>query len=116
MRPSAGLHRGRLARTELAVDLQHGLLIGLAGVLLQRGHDAVVLAEQVNPVIGLASRLLGDADGADQAGDGQLAVLVDADIEHLVGVGLILQPRAAVGDDGAGEQGQVGLEVDLAVP
>ena len=112
----AGLDRGRLARTELAVDLQHGLLIGLAGVLLQRDLDAVVVAEEVEDAgVGLeVGVLLGlTADGADQLGDGDLAVLVDADPEHLVGVGLILQPRAAVGDHGAGEQGQVGLEVDL---
>ena len=102
----AGLDRGWLARTELAVDLQHGLLIGLAGVLLQRDLDAVVVAEEVEDSgVGLEVGVLLSltADGADQLGDGDLAVLVDADPEHLVGVGLILQPRAAVGDHGAGE-------------
>ena len=53
------------------------------------------------------------AQGPDQAGDGELAVLVDADPEHLAGVGFILQPGAPVGDDSAGQQGQIGLGVDL---
>ena len=103
-----GLHRGGLAGAQLAVDLQHGLLVGLAGVLLQGGDDAGIVAEQVQDLrVGL------QAQGADQAGDGQLAVLVDADPEDLAGVGLILQPGAPVGDHGGGEEGQVGLEVDL---
>ncbi len=101
-----GVHRGGLAGTELAVDLQHGVLIGLAGVLLQGGYDAGIVAERLQDLrVGL------EAQGPDQAGDGQLAVLVDADPEHLVGVGLILQPGAPVGDDRGGEDGQVGLDV-----
>ena len=103
-----GIHRGGLAGAQLAVDLQQRLLVGLAGVLLQRGHDAAVIAETLQDLaVGL------EAQRTDQAGDGQLAVLVDADPEHLAGVGLVLQPRAAVGDDGAGQQGQIGLQVDL---
>ena len=103
-----GIHRGGLAGAQLAVDLQQRFLIGLAGVLLQRGHDAAVIAEALQDLaVGL------ETQRADQAGDGQLAVLVDTDPEHLAGVGLVLQPRAAVGDDGAGQQGQVGLEIDL---
>ena len=53
------------------------------------------------------------AQGPDEAGDGDLPVLVDADPEELVGVGLILQPGAPLGDDLGGEDGQVGLNVDL---
>ena len=103
-----GIHRGGLAGTQLAVDLQQRLLVGLAGILLQRGHDAAVIAEALQD-LGVRPQ----AQGADQAGDGQLAVLVDAHPEYLAGVRLILQPRAPVGDHGAGQQGQVGLEVDL---
>ena len=103
-----GVHRGRLTGTQLAVDLQQSLLIGLAGILLQRHHDSLVIAEMLQDLrVGL------ETQGADQAGDGQLAVLVDTDPEHLAGIGLILQPRAAVGDHGAGQQGQIGLQVDL---
>ena len=89
---------------ELPIDLQHGLLIGLAGVLLHGGQDALVLAEHLDDLcVGLGTH------GADQAGDGQLAVLVDAHIEHVGQVGLILQPGAPVGDDG----GAVGVVVRL---
>ena len=99
-----GVHRGRLTGTQLAVDLQQGLLIGFTGVLLQGGNDALVLAEHLQDLrVGLG------ADGADQAGDGQLAVLVDADIEDVGQVGLVLQPGAPVGDDG----GAVGVVVRL---
>ena len=104
----AGLHRGGLAGTQAPVDLQHGVLVVLAGVLLQRGDDAGIVAERVQ---NLLVRL--QAQGPDQAGDGELPVLVDADPEDLVGVGLILQPGAPVGDHRGGEDGQVGLEVRL---
>ena len=40
-----GIHRGGLAGTQLAVDLQQRLLVGLAGILLQRGHDAAVIGD-----------------------------------------------------------------------
>ena len=100
------LHRGGLAGTQLAVDLQHGVLVVLAGVLLQRHHDPGIVAE------GIQDLLIGlEAQGPDQAGNGDLAVFVDADPEDLVGVGLILQPGAPVGDHGGGQNGQVGLEV-----
>ena len=102
------VQRGGLTGAELAVDLQHGLFIGLAGILFQGSHDAAVIAEALQDLrVGL------QAQGADQAGDGQLAVLVDTDPEHLAGVGLVLQPRAAVRDDGAGQQRQICLQIDL---
>ena len=101
-------HRGGLAGTELAVDLQHGVLIRLAGVLLQSSRDAGIVAEAVQDLrVGL------EAQRPDQAGDGQLAVLVDTDPEHLVGVRLIFQPGTPIGDHRGGEDGQVGLNVDL---
>ena len=103
-----GVHRGGLAGAQLAVNLQQRLLIALAGVLLQGGQDGGVVAEEgENLRVGL------HADGADQAGDGQLAVFVDAHPEQLVGVGLVLQPGAPLGDDLGGEDGQVGLDVGL---
>ena len=103
-----GVERRRLAGAELAVDLHHGLLIGLAGILLEGGNDARIVAEAVEDLgIGL------ETERADETGDGELAVLVDTDPEHLAGVRLILEPRAAIGDDGARQQRQVGLEVDL---
>ena len=99
-----GVQRGGLAGTQLAVDLQHGILVGLAGVLLQGGQDALVLAKQLQNL-----RIGAGPHGPNEAGDGQLAVLVDADVEHIAQVGLILQPGAPAGDDGGG----VGLVVRL---
>ena len=88
---------GGLAGAQLAVDLQQRVLIGFAGVLLQGGNDAGILTEQLEDLgVGLG------AHRTDQAGDGQLAVLVDAHVEGVVQVGLILQPGAPVGDDGGG--------------
>ena len=88
------IQRGRLTRTQLPVDLQHGLLAGLAGVLLQGSHQQGLLAEHLQDLcLGLR------ADGADQARDGQLAVFINADVEDVRQVGLILQPSAAVRDD-----------------
>ena len=105
-----GVHRGGLAGTQLAVDLQQGLLIGLAGILLQGGHDALVLAEHLDD-LGIGA----GAQGTDQAGDGQLAVFVDADIEDVAQVGLILQPGAAIGDDGGGIGVVIGLVLVVGI-
>ena len=92
-----GVHRGRLAGTELAVDLQHGIFIALAGVFLQGGQDPGVLAEHVQDLrVGLGPHR------PNQAGHRQLAVLVDAHVEHVGQVCLILQPGAPVRDDGGG--------------
>ena len=100
----SGVHRGRLAGTQLTVDLQQGLLIVLAGILLQGRLDALVLTEHLDDLgVGLGS------DGPDQAGDRQFAVLVDAHIEHVGQVGLILQPGSPIGNDGGGESQVVRL-------
>ena len=80
-----GVQRGGLAGAQLAVDLQHGLLIGLAGVLLHGGQDALVLAEEPDNLL-----VEPGAHGPDEAGNGQLAVLVDADIEDVGQVRRIL--------------------------
>ena len=85
---------GRFARTELAVDFKQRFLARAAGILFQRRIEQRVLAEDL-----LDLRVGGDAEGADQARDGNLAVFIDADIEDVVEVGLILQPRAAVRND-----------------
>ena len=53
------------------------------------------------------------AQSPEKAGDGNLPVLVDTDPEKLVGVGLILQPRAPLRNDLGREDGQVGLDVHL---
>ncbi len=100
----SGLHRGRLTGTQTAVDLQQGLLPGLAGILVDGGKNPGVLAEHLlDLLVGL------HAQGADQAGDGQLAVLVDTHPEYVGVVRLVFQPSAAVGNDRSGVGVLVGL-------
>ena len=95
----SGLHRGGLAGTQLAVDLQQALVLVLGGVLLQSGQDALILAEEVQDLL-----IRGKAQRTAQHGDGQLAVLIDTDIEHVGGIGLVLQPCTAVGVHGCAVQ------------
>ena len=119
-----GLHRGRIAGAQLAVDLDQALLPGGSGVLVQGGDHALVLAEDLlqalvgdgahigivhaaEPGGGLV--LVVSAHGLQEPGDGELAVLVDADVEDVVGVGLILQPGAVIRDHGGGVDGDHGL-------
>ena len=111
------LHRGRIARTQTAIDLDQALVAALRGVLVEGRDDALVLAED------LLEALVGDgADmavvhtaqplgrdiliilthGLEEPGDGQLAVLVDADVEDVVRIRLILQPCAVIRDDRGG--------------
>lgn len=96
---------GRIARTQLAVYLDQALVAPVGGVLLEGGDHALVLAED------LLDALVGDgadegivnaaepgcgavpvvrAHGLEEPGDGELAVLVDADVENVARVGLIL--------------------------
>ena len=73
-------------------------LLGL--ILLKGGTQVSVLAkERVDILAGL------HAKRADEDRERHLAVLVDADVHHAGGVDLILQPCAAIGDDG----GRIGL-------
>ena len=106
----AGVHRGGLAGAESAVDLQHGLLVGLAGVLLQCGDNAGILAKDLQD---LSVRL--ETHCAEQAGDGKLAVFVNADIEDVAEVRLVLQPCAPIGDDGGGVEDVARLVLFSAV-
>ncbi len=112
-----GLHRGRIARTQTAIDLDQALVAALRGVLVEGRDDALILAED------LLETLVGDgADmavvhaaeplgrdvlvilthGLEEPGDGQFAVFVDADVEDVVRIRLILQPCAVIRDDRGG--------------
>ncbi len=100
----SGFHRGRLAGTQTAVDFQQGILPGLAGILVHGCQNPLIFAEHtLNLLVGL------NAQSPDQAGDGQLPVLIDPDPEYVSVIGLVLQPCAPVGDDG----GSVGVLVGL---
>ncbi len=119
-----GLDRRGIAGTQLAVDLDQALLAAAGRVLLERGDHALVLAEDLLQALvrrradvgvahaaqpgGRAALVVG-AHGLEEPGDGELAVLVDADVEDVVGVGLILQPRAVIRDHGGGVDADHGL-------
>ena len=119
-----GLHGGRIARTQLAVYLDQALVAPVGGVLLEGGDHALVLAEDLLDALvgdgadegivnaaepGCGAVLVVRAHGLEEPGDGELAVLVDADVENVARVGLILQPRAVIRDDGGGIDAYHGL-------
>ena len=87
-----GLLGRRLARSQLAVDLQQRLVGTRGRVLLQGGHHDLGEAEP------LADLLVGPAERLEQHGDRLTTLAVDA---HTHGVALVdveLEPRAAAGD------------------
>ena len=144
---------GRIARADLAVELEEGLVLVHAGIVvatalaaaegggevgevaldidfLEEGEDAVIGAEHLlalaaGSIAGLlggggaflfeallGGEVLGERgvvvvageearliDGADEHGDGQLALAVDLDAEDALGGGLELKPGAAAGDE-----------------
>ncbi len=98
------IHRWRLARTQLLINLNQCFLNGLGRILVQRCENALVLTEHLNNLcIGLY------ADCADERGDRNFSILINADIEYIVAVGLVLEPSAAVRDNRCGQQRLVGL-------
>ena len=91
--------RGRLARTELFVNLDKTFLNVVSLILFDSSLHALVVAEEIED-LGVGSQ----TEGADKRGDGQLAVFIYTNIEHVINVGFVLQPRAPVGDYGSGKQ------------
>ncbi len=100
------LDGGGLARPQFAVNLEKGFLHVLAGVLLDGGGHAVVVAEEIQNLLVRA-----EAQRPDEHRDRDFAVLVDAHVKDVVGVGLVLQPRAAVRDHRGAVQLLAGLVV-----
>ena len=107
-----GFHRRRLAGTQLVVNLNQRLLPAgletlapvLGGIAGDGGAHALVVAQQVDDLrVGL------HAHRAQKHRQGQLAGAVDAGVQHVVRVGLILDPRAAVGDHLRGIEERAGL-------
>ncbi len=103
------LDRGGLAGAQLAVGLKQALLLVFGGVLFEGGQDPLVLAEKFED-LGIGRQ----TERADEHRDRQLAVFVDADIEHVAGVGFKLEPGAAVGVHGGGKELFAGFVVALA--
>ena len=101
-----GLTRRRLARTQLAVDVEQRLVLGDRVVLLQGLADRLVLAELLEDL------LVGPAERLEQHGDRLLALAVDADADHVLLVDLELEPGATRRDDLRDEDVLVGRLVD----
>src|ERR1700710_2871455 len=108
------LTRGRLAGTQLAVDVEQCVVLGLGVVLLQGEHHRLVLAEL------LADLLVGPAEGLEQHRDVLLALAVETDADHVALVDLELQPGTARGDHLGGVdvlvRGLVGGALEVEAP
>ncbi len=104
-----GLAGRRLARAELAVDVEQRVVLALGVVLLQGGAHGLVLAELLEDLLG------GPAEGLQEDGDGLLALAVDADADQVALVDLHLQPGTPGRDDLGGEDVLVGRLVDRGV-
>ncbi len=122
------VHRRRLARAQLAVDLEQRFFAVLGVILvLNRLDQALVLAKDVEdllvgavavgePVLAAVLLVVVQLEQrAEEHRHRNFAVFIDADIKDIVGVGFIFQPRTAVGDHGGGEQLLTGLVVAHAV-
>ena len=99
------LQGGRFTRLLPLVDLDQALFAGLGIVaLLDRGLQTAVVSQRVQNL-----RVGAQAQRAQNHRDGQLAGAVDPDPQHIVGVRLILQPGAPVGDNLGGIKRLAGL-------
>ena len=97
-----GLPGRRLARTQLAVDVEQRVVLAGGVVLLQGGPHRLVVAEPLEDL-----RVV-PAERLEQDGDALLALAVDADADAVPLVDLELEPRAAGRDDLAAEDVLVG--------
>ena len=113
-----GLTRGRLARAQLAVDVEQRV-VGTLGVVLLLGElDRLELPQLLHDglVVVLLADVLGDGlQGLEQDGDVLLALAVEADADQVALVDLELEPGAARGDHPRGVDVLVGRLVGVAL-
>src|SRR4051794_11324609 len=88
-----GLRRGRLARTQLAVDVLEGLLLGLGVVLLEGGLDRRGVVGELEDLV------TAPTEGLEERRHELAALAVDADADGVLLVHVELEPRAAARDD-----------------
>ncbi|CDE13732.1 putative uncharacterized protein [Ruminococcus sp. CAG:330] len=94
------LHRRRFARTQLLVNFLQRIVGVLGAVLFHDGLcQTLVVVEHLLDLL-VASH----TQRTDEGRDRDLAVLIDADIDHVVGIHLVFQPCAAVRNDSCLEQ------------
>ena len=107
-----GLLGRRLARAQLAVDVEQRVVLAGGVVLLQGVPDRLVVAELLEDLV------VGPAERLEEHGDRLLALAVDADADHVALVDLELEPGTTARDDLGREDVLVGglvrraLEVD----
>ena len=104
-----GLAGGRLARAQLAVDVEERLVLRGGVVLLEREVDRLVRTELFTDL-----RVV-PAERLEQHGDVLLALAVDADRDDVLLVDLELEPGTARRDDLGGEDVLVRGLVDRAL-
>ena len=104
--------RRRIARTDLAVQLDERLLDARAAVLLERRVDVLVLGVVVDVGEEGADVVVARvADRAHERRDRHLALAVDLDREDVLARGLDLEPCAPVGDELGSEEQASGRPV-----
>ncbi len=118
---SGCINRSRIARTQLLVNLKKCLVdVLLLGcriavvlflfLLLDGRAEAVVITEEVEDLV-----IQTDAERADECGNRDLAVLINLDVDDVIGIHFIFEPCAAVRDDCGIEQHLAGLIAGEAV-
>ena len=101
--------RGRVARAQLLVDLDEGLVLGRGRILLEGlRHERVLRVVVDRREGGRHLRVIGEAHRAQECGDRDLALAVDLDAEKVLVRRLELEPGAAVRDHLGGEQHPAG--------
>ncbi|SKO57610.1 Uncharacterised protein [Mycobacteroides abscessus subsp. bolletii] len=104
-----GLLGRRLARTQLAVDVQQGLVGTGDVVLLQGPHHDLGEPETLDDL------LVGPAECLQQHGDGLTTLAIDAHTHGVALVDIELEPCTTAGDDLDAVQGLLGRLVDVLV-
>ncbi len=86
-----------LRRTELFVNLDKTFLNVVSLILFDSRLHSLVVTEEVED-FGVGT----ESESSDEGCYGKLSVLINTNIENVVYVGLVLEPRASVGDNGGG--------------
>ena len=89
----------RLAGTDLAVQLLQTLLVVLGGIFGKACQNLRLLAKEFQDFL-----IRTYTERADQHSDRYLSCSIYTNVENIIGIGLVLEPCTAIGNDGAREQ------------